>query len=95
MTPFERELSGGGSQRAALVDRDDPVSCEAVATGVCLEGNVPQVATDACQRIREFTEALKLGVVTVAGRSPSQDCLRQERLAPDCDQSLPVELMWV
>ncbi|MEO5334995.1 MAG: hypothetical protein H7839_23525 [Magnetococcus sp. YQC-5] len=66
---------------------------EAVFTLLGLQTNPVQIGGDACQRIRLGLEAQQLRMMAVAPGLPTQDRLRQQRLAPDGNQSFGVQVL--
>jgi hypothetical protein len=90
--PLVGELTVGEGLRAQAAARAQLAAIEAVAACRRFVDDRVQVAVDRRDRRAAVTEPIELRVSPVAARRAAQHGARQQALAPDGDQRLPVQV---
>lgn len=89
---LELELAARNAEATAVPDRADARAVEVVATQFGFRSDRGEIMVDRGKRGGVGAETVQLRVVAVAAGLPAQHCPRKEALAPDCDETLTVEI---
>jgi len=91
--PFERELSSGFRDAMPCHGAAELAGIEVVTTPHRLVIDRSEIGVEACDRIRLVPKPDQLGMVTIPTGPPPQHDARQERLAPQRDESTGIEVL--
>ena len=90
--PFELELAARCNKRRDRAGSAELLRIEAVASTRGFVVNGPEVSVDRGRGRRSTPEALELGMVPVAASLPCEDRLREQCLAPECNEAASIEV---
>ena len=93
MPPFVPDLPSSRAHQDTLADRPNPTSVERIPASGCLRRNAAQVGVDGRARSRMCPESSQLRVMAVAPRLAAQHRARKQRLAPQGNQPLRIEIL--
>ena len=93
MMPLMLDLADRDGNRRLRSHTADLAAIERVAAGNCLCVNALQVGTDGRTRRGLRAKTLKLWMTSVTASVSAQHCLGQQRLSPQRDQALRIEVL--
>ena len=93
MKPFMVDLAGGDEDGRLDSHAADLAAVEGIAAGDCLGMNALQVCTDYGTWRRLRAKAPKLWMTSIAASVPAQHRLSQQRLSPQRDEALGIEVL--